>query len=156
MYFLLKMKNILLVISIVLVICFISCDKYKTTEVVLKSYEYGPTKEYFKVYHPIHAKSYNLNSEEGILRYRIFKQNLKMIQEVNSKNLKYKFSVNRFTDMSQEEFKQKYLMKSQGESSNFMDDYFDRMADMDDQENLRGRLNNIDYKELPKAKKSDS
>ena len=54
---------------------------------ILQSFKDKPKKELFKVYHFLYNKNYELYSEEGIRRYKIFKSNLKVIDEVNSQNL---------------------------------------------------------------------
>ena len=38
---------------------------------VLKNFEKGDTKTLFKVYHSLYKKTYEINSEEAIRRYRI-------------------------------------------------------------------------------------
>lgn len=63
-----------------------------------------PTKEIFKIYHFAYARAYALDSEEGLARYKIFKDNLKYIKEENSKNLSYKLGFGPFTDHTFEEF----------------------------------------------------
>jgi C1A family cysteine protease len=73
----------------------------------------GPKKQLFQVYHVLFQKQYDLNSEEGLKRYSIFKQNLKQIKEVNSKNLTYKLDIGPFADLTSEEFKSKYLTLEQ-------------------------------------------
>ncbi len=47
------------------------------------------------------------------MRYKIFKQNLKYIEETNAKNLSFILGIGPFTDLTKEEFKEKYLMKTQ-------------------------------------------
>jgi KDEL-tailed cysteine endopeptidase len=72
---------------------------------IIKSFMEGPKKELFKVYHFLYEKSYNLNSEEGIKRYKIFKESLKLVKEVNSQNLSYTLGINKFSDLTREEFR---------------------------------------------------
>jgi C1A family cysteine protease len=69
----------------------------------------GPKKQLFKVYHTTYQKQYNLESEEGLRRYRIFKENLKMIEESNAEGKTFKLAVGPFTDLTDEEFREKYL-----------------------------------------------
>lgn len=85
------------------------CQRESTIDKVLQKFENAPTKDLFKVYHLIFSKQYNLNSQEGIAKYRVFKQNLKLVQEVNSKNLSYRFGINQFFDLTDEEFTEVYL-----------------------------------------------
>jgi KDEL-tailed cysteine endopeptidase len=86
---------------------------------ILESFKNKPKKEIFKVYHYLYKKDYDLNTEEGLKRYRIFKKNLSSIEETNSKNLTYKLKIGPFTDMTFEEFKEIYLMKSE-DHENFL------------------------------------
>ncbi len=63
----------------------------------------------FKAFHALYKKSYDLNSETAKQRFTIFKQNLQRIKETNERNLSYKFGINKFTDLTPQEFKQQYL-----------------------------------------------
>ncbi len=76
---------------------------------ILSSLYNEPKKEQFKVFHFLFKKKYDLNSEEGLMRYKIFKSNLRFIQETNSKNLTYKLGLNDFADLTDEEFEKKYM-----------------------------------------------
>jgi KDEL-tailed cysteine endopeptidase len=71
---------------------------------VMKSLENESTKNQFKKWHYIFNKPYDLNSEQAIIRYKIFKNNLLIIKEHNSKNLSWKLGLGIFTDLSKEEF----------------------------------------------------
>ena len=66
-------------------------------------------KESFKYWHLVTQRPYDLNSEEGLLRYKIFKKTLLRIKEVNSKDLPYKLGLNEFSDLTNEEFRKTYL-----------------------------------------------
>lgn len=70
---------------------------------IIDSYMEGSPKELFKVFHYVFEKPYNLNSEAAIAKYRVFKKNLSMIKEHNSKGLSWTLEVNGFADMTQEE-----------------------------------------------------
>jgi hypothetical protein len=63
----------------------------------------GSAKDLFKVYHHLYKKPYDLNSEEGIRRYKIFKASYKLIQEINSSKLSYTMGLNSLSDVSEEE-----------------------------------------------------
>lgn len=69
----------------------------------------GPTKELFKAYHEVFGKEYDLNTEEGLRRYRIFKDNLNYIRQENAKGHEYKLGITPFADMTNEEYRQKVL-----------------------------------------------
>jgi hypothetical protein len=68
-----------------------------------------PTKNAFKIFHYLYKKPYDLNTEEGLTRYRNFKSNFKLIKETNAKKLEYTLGLNPFADMTQEEIRSKYL-----------------------------------------------
>jgi hypothetical protein len=70
-----------------------------------------PQKEIFKAFHDLHNKEYNLNSEEAIKRYRIFKANSKWIEEENKKLGKKVYGITEFFDMTHEEFIERQLVK---------------------------------------------
>ena len=53
-------------------------------DMILDSIKDKPKKEIFKVFHKLHKKTYNLNSEEGLKRYKIFKANMKWNKEKNA------------------------------------------------------------------------
>ena len=85
--------------------------------------------ELFKAFHSLFKKSYDLNSETAKQRFTVFKQNLQKIKATNERNLPYKFGINKFTDLTPEEFKQQYLtnpdalkkqMKMFGNKKNFV------------------------------------
>lgn len=113
---------------------------------ILEKFENQPAKELFKVWHFVHQKSYNLDSEEAIRRYKIFKDNMKTIKEHNSKESSFKMGYGPFADMTFEEFEKMYArdwneyrkvrMGVQSEQSpNRKKFLFDENADMIDNEN---------------------
>jgi C1A family cysteine protease len=77
---------------------------------ILDHFMDSDAKELFKVYHFLFKKEYDLNSKEGVNRYRVFKANLKEIKETNSKNHSFKVGVNQFTDLTKEEFSKLYTI----------------------------------------------
>lgn len=99
-------------------------------------------KSQFKAFHKIFNKQeeYELNSQEGLRRYRIFKENHKYISEENQKGHSYKLGINQFADLTDEEFTSQYLMsrenfqeaKKNFLASNKID--FEKMADQIDME----------------------
>mmetsp|Transcript_24375 Transcript_24375/g.25455 ORF Transcript_24375/g.25455 Transcript_24375/m.25455 type:complete len:596 (-) Transcript_24375:78-1865(-) len=69
-------------------------------------------KTLFKVWHTMHEKPYDLNTQEAIRRYNIFTNNLSYINKVNSENRAYKLSIaGPFADMTYEEFKSTVLSR---------------------------------------------
>lgn len=104
---------------------------------LLQNYENKPTKEVFKSWHYAYNRPYDLNSEEGLKRYRIFKDNLKYIKEENSKGHTYTLGLGPFTDVSVEEFTQAGKTNLSGTSNDqkedvndiVMNDYFEDSYD---------------------------
>jgi hypothetical protein len=86
-----------------LVVQVVFCPVYQE---ILEKFLNEPPKQLFKAYLKIFNKNYDLNTEEGIRRYKIFKENIKFINEENSKNLSYKLGINKFADLTNEEYKQ--------------------------------------------------
>lgn len=104
-----------------------------------------PAKDQFKIWHYATNQKYDINTEVGLTKYRIFKKNLKFIRETNLKGLSYTLTLTKFADISQEEFEENYLMKNQGNPVSEeelallqpglkKEILFDEMADMDDLE----------------------
>lgn len=77
---------------------------------ILNSMKGQPTKEIFKTYHYLHEKLYELNSEEGLKRYKIFKANLKWMKEANEKRGEEVYGITQFADLTNEEYIQKHTM----------------------------------------------
>ena len=97
---------VMLIISIAIVkSVLISPTDENITDKILAKFKDGPKKQLFKAYHFLFQKKYDLNSQEGVRRYKNFKQMVKYIDEVNSKNLSHKAGINQFTDWTNEEFK---------------------------------------------------
>ncbi len=126
-----------------------------TVNNIFESLMSKPPKEIFKVFHLIYKKSnhYELNSEEGIKRYRIFKENLKNIKAHNAKGLSWQEGINEFTDLTDNEFEAIYLMKPEemDEFENQMkkfslDDYDDSQDEVKSNSNVK-EYPKIDYKE---------
>ena len=62
------------------------------------------TKEIFKAYHHLHEKEYQLNSQEGLKRYRTFKENVKWIEQENAKRGEEIYGITQFSDLTEEEY----------------------------------------------------
>ena len=80
---------------------------------VLEKFIDKSPQELFEVYHTVFNKEYDLKSEIGLKRFKIFEENLMQIKETNSKNLSHKAGINQFTDLTKEEFIQKFLTNSE-------------------------------------------
>lgn len=76
---------------------------------ILSTFEGGDTKTLFKVYHYLYKKTYDLNSEEAIRRYQIFKKNMEYIRAENQKGHSYTLGYTHLVDMTLEEARKMYL-----------------------------------------------
>jgi len=65
-------------------------------------------RDHFEKFIATHERKYSTPSEKEY-RFKIFTQNLEEVIRTNKANLSYKFGINRFSDLSKEEFKAKYL-----------------------------------------------
>ena len=81
---------------------------------VIEKYMQKSERECFMVYHFIHKKAYSLNSGEAKIRFKIFKKNLKFVKEHNAKNLTWKVGLNKFADLSDEEWEE-YIDKEKAD-----------------------------------------
>jgi C1A family cysteine protease len=68
-----------------------------------------PTKESFKLWHFHNQRPYDINSEVGQQKYKIYKDNVNYINYKNSEVEGYKLGLGPFTDLSFEEFSQTHL-----------------------------------------------
>ena len=109
--------------------------KAETIKSILSNYIDKEPKELFIVYHLVFEKKYTLSSEEAKQRFENFKNNLKEIRSVNSKNLPYKFGLNQFSDLSKEEFRNKFLSKRIRSKEDYDRDFLDAKFISDDDEN---------------------
>lgn len=70
----------------------------------MQSLENESGKIQFKKWHYIFNRPYDLNSEQALIKYKIFKKNVMIIKEHNSKNLSWKLGLGKFSDLTKEEF----------------------------------------------------
>lgn len=146
-----KLLVLIFAIATVVVQSKITTERVKIAYTILDRYMSQPTKELFKVYHFIFEKGYSLNSEEAIKRYKIFKNSLTFINEHNSKNYSWTVGLNKFSDMTKEEFRSFNTLKpltpidsvEEGSSKSFLS-YFDEMADKEENETSNNNVNKDD------------
>jgi hypothetical protein len=98
-----------------------------------------PLKEQFKVWHFLNKKEYDLNSEEGLKRYKIFKANKKHIEQRNKEVTEFQLGLGPLVDMTWEEIQETILNKQlanehQEKLRNLEQKSFDEMADELDNE----------------------
>jgi len=60
---------------------------------ILSDFLNKPKKELFKVYHFLFQKKYDLNSQEGLNKYKTFKSNLKFIESHNKLQNSYTLGI---------------------------------------------------------------
>jgi hypothetical protein len=76
-----------------------------------------------------HGKVYNALGEKD-KRFQIFKDNLRYIDDHNSQNRSYKLGLNRFADLTNEEYRSKFLgTKKLGGKKKFSDRYAPKVGD---------------------------
>eukprot|EP00340_Litonotus_pictus_P006918 CAMPEP_0170517426 /NCGR_PEP_ID=MMETSP0209-20121228/3426_1 /TAXON_ID=665100 ORGANISM="Litonotus pictus, Strain P1" /NCGR_SAMPLE_ID=MMETSP0209 /ASSEMBLY_ACC=CAM_ASM_000301 /LENGTH=520 /DNA_ID=CAMNT_0010802675 /DNA_START=84 /DNA_END=1646 /DNA_ORIENTATION=- len=70
-------------------------------------------KQLFKAYYALYEKEleYDINSEIGVKRFKVFSESVEFIKAKNKELGKKTYGITQFTDLTREEFKQKYLMK---------------------------------------------
>jgi C1A family cysteine protease len=82
----------------------LSAQHVQIGKAMIESYMQKPDKDLFKVYHFIFAKAYSLNSEEALVRYKLFKKAVKFVKKHNARNLSWTVGLNQFADMTDEEY----------------------------------------------------
>lgn len=70
-------------------------------------------KEMFKTYYTLFDKinEYDLNTDIGVMKYKVFLKNLEEIKALNEKAGTIVAGINQFTDMTKSEFAERYLIK---------------------------------------------
>merc|ERR1712032_76271 len=148
----LKMKRIMIfAITLALIASGALATSYINTHLDEMKFQGEPQKEIFKAFHYLHEKEYSLNSEEGLKRYRIFKQNAKWIEQENAKLSEEIFGITQFSDLTQQEFNERHLMNpeefqkgiNEMEKSSTplkFEDFSDKNNDNDNDHNLQGDL----------------
>jgi C1A family cysteine protease len=106
---------VLLIFVFTYTYCYASPEKHdiEIIQPILDSFQNKPRKELFRVFHFLLKKPYPLDSEEGINRYKIFKQNLKHIEYKNALNDGITYGITEYTDLTEEEFWKGRTMKSE-------------------------------------------
>jgi len=105
------MKKFLIVLALCATIGVIFANSLSEIDLIMESMKGKPKKEMFQVFHFIHKKTYSLESEEGLMRYKIFKENLKWTNEKNAKLGKQVYGITQFMDITEDEFRKIYLME---------------------------------------------
>jgi len=129
--------------------------KASITRQIMDRFLNAETKELFKVFHYVFNKSYLLNSETGLQKYRVFKQNVKEIKEFNARGLSWWKGVHQHSDLTKEEFRKHYNLKPRSSQDfkalfgnrNFLNDEinFDLLADKEEEEVKKENLTGTSY-----------
>lgn len=122
-------------IFVVFIVCSspILSESEHIIKTILKSMTAAPAKSQFQAFHYLFNKAYDINSEEGLKRYKIFKQTLEYIKETNAKNLGFTVGINNFADITIDEFKAIYTSNIVPHSVERTVN-FDAEADLDENE----------------------
>jgi len=97
----------------------VSSPPHDVTKTILKNYQDGSVKELFKVWHFIFQKEYSIDTQEALKRYKIFKETLQTIKAHNALNLPYTMGLNQFSDMTNQEFREKMCTKKDLKGAEF-------------------------------------
>ena len=96
---------LLLILSSSIFVNTIEPDHSKVINGILNQFMDSSPKELFKVWHLVFDRQYTFDSEQAKLKFKNFKENLKIIKETNAKNLGYSLGLNQFSDITNAEFK---------------------------------------------------
>lgn len=137
------MRNIILLA--VMTICASSSTFHQLMDAISKE----SVKQQFKLWHYALQKPYDINSQVALLKYKVFKENLKYIEKTNMSQSNYKLGLGPFTDLTWEEFKEGYLSefydpsdkKKNKNEHNLIN--FDKLADLEDDDNPPNPLEEI-------------
>ena len=80
---------------------------------ILDSMNGQAQKEIFKAFHYLHEKTYELNSQEGLNKYRTFKANVEWIKNENAKLGEQIYGITEFSDMTHQQFVDTMLVKTE-------------------------------------------
>ena len=86
------------------ILCLSLAQAQDIDHLIFKAMSGKPLKEQFKVFHYLFKKPYDLNSEISLSKYRIFKANIKTIEEHNKVNTDFVQGITFFADFSREEY----------------------------------------------------
>jgi hypothetical protein len=137
------MKGINIVLLILVGNLLLSTFSHPMHKEMMDSLANKSNKDKFKYWHYFMKRPYDLNSEESLKRYKIFKKNLAEIEKINSSQNKYSLGLGPFTDLEFDEWVANMNAEKVEETKKRNLISFDELADKDDKQNL-GILD-IDY-----------
>ena len=95
-------------IFLLIVISVIICEL--SQENILKDFENQDPTQLFIAYHSFYKRKYEIQSDLGMTKFKVFVENLDYIKNINSKNLTFKLGMTPFVDLTKEEFIKKHLV----------------------------------------------
>jgi hypothetical protein len=107
------MIRLILLLGLIVLINTFENNSHHPIKMIMNKYIDSSPAKVFKVWHFLHNRQYDINSEEGLQRYENFRKNLEIVKNHNLRlNNKYSIGLNNFADMTLHEFKTKYLNKN--------------------------------------------
>lgn len=103
------MKKLIFFLAFLCLVCTVASSEDQI-DLIMKEMQGKPTKEIFKVFHFLYKKTYSVDSNEGIRKYKVFKSNLEWINKKNNQLGKEVYGITQFMDLTDEEFRRTYLM----------------------------------------------
>lgn len=110
-----KVTSYLLVVLVLSgIISLSNSSKSFSKGTILEKFQNEP-KELFKAFYVLFERenSYDLNSPQGVKRFKIFQENLNFINSENQKAGKKVYGITQFTDLTHREFTEKYIMEQE-------------------------------------------
>ena len=104
------MKKFFIALVLLATIGAIFASTLSEIDLIMDTMKSKPKKELFKVFHFLHKKTYSLDSEEGLMRFKIFKENIRWTDQKNAQLGKQVYGITNFMDITEEEFRKVYLM----------------------------------------------
>lgn len=103
-------------------------------------------KELFKAYYVLFNKDseYDINSQIGLQKYIVFKENLKRIKEDNEKRGAIVYGITPFTDLTDKEFSDLYLMEPQ--STIYLDRNYVNESENLELESFSNTIQEVDHR----------
>ena len=130
------MKGINIVLLILIGNLLLSVFPHPMHKEMMDSLANKSNKEKFKYWHYFMKRPYDLNSDESLKRYNIFKKNLAEIEKINSSQNKYSLGLGPFTDLEFDEWVANMNAQKVEENKKRNLISFDELADKVDKEDL--------------------
>lgn len=148
------MKAIHILIFTLIICCYVlaEIDENRSVKFIIDSFLDKSPVELFRVWHYLHSRTYLINSDEGLIRFNNFLKNMGKVNSHNSnRENNFSLGLNEFADHTIEEFREKYLTKSEIlfkaiRNINFLTfDYDDSLISSQNKESLLKDISWINY-----------